>query len=131
MRRGAMLLSGPDGTALIVCTTCRGSDRGQGDGERLAAELARLAAEPRYAAVSVAPLACLWSCGAGVAVQLRAPSKIGYVMGGFVAADARDLLDFALAHAATDDGEVPFDQWPAGVLGHFIARTPPTGMVIA
>ncbi len=124
-----MLLPGPDGTALVVCTTCRGPG-GDGDGGRLATELARLAGEPAYAGIAVAPLACLWSCGAGVSVQLRAPAKIGYVMGGFAAADARDLLAFALAYAASVDGEVPFDDWPAGVLGHFIARTPPPGMTI-
>lgn len=112
---------------LIVCTTCRGPGRVDGVGAALAAGLATLAADPAYAAVAVTPAVCLWSCGQGASAQLRSAARTGYVMGGFVAADAAALLDFALAYAATTDGEVPFDRWPAGVLGHFIARTPPPG----
>lgn len=121
-----MLVSTPDGPALIVCSTCRGPDGAAGGG---AALLSALRGSGR-GDIAVEPIACLWSCGAGASVQLRGPGRIGYVMGGFTAADAPDLLAFAAAYAATADGEVPFDRWPKGVLGHFIARTPPPGMAI-
>ncbi len=112
---------------LIVCTTCRGPGRVDGVGAALATGVAILAADPAYAGVTVTPATCLWSCGQGASAQLRSATRTGYVMGGFVAADARALLDFAAAYAATGDGSVPFDRWPAGVLGHFIARTPAPG----
>jgi predicted metal-binding protein len=112
---------------IIVCTTCRGPGGVAGTGAAFAAGLAALAADPAYGRVAVTPAACLWSCGQGASAQLRAATKTGYVMGGFVAADAAALLDFARAYAASADGEVPYDRWPAGVLGHFIARTPPPG----
>ena len=117
------------GTDLIVCTTCRGPGRSEGTGAVLAAEVAALAAG--YDGIAVMPVACLWSCGQGVSAQLRAPAKTGYVMGGFTGGDARALLDFAAAYAASADGEVPYAAWPAGILGHFIARTPPPGAPFA
>ncbi len=123
-----MATPGPD---LFVCTTCRGPGRVDGVGAALAAEVATLAADPAYAAVTVAPVACLWSCGDGASAQLRAPGRTGYVMGRFTAGDARALLDFAVAYAASADGVVPYDAWPPGILGHFIARTPPAGGTIS
>lgn len=110
---------------LIVCTTCRGPGGMAGVGKELVAEVARLAAKPAYAAVAVAPAACLWSCAQGASAQLRGADRVGYVMGGFAVGDARALLDFAAAYAASVAGEVPYRDWPSGVLGHFIARTPP------
>ena len=114
------------GPSLIVCSTCRDPGGATGGGAALLKALRAL-----ETTIAVDKMACLWSCGAGASVQLRAPGKIGYVMGGFAAADARDILAFAAAYAATADGEVPFDLWPKGVLGHFIARIPPPGMLIA
>ena len=112
---------------LFVCTTCRGPDRTTGVGAALASEVAALAADPAYAGVAVSPVECLWSCDRGASAQLRDAGKTGYVMGGLSDGDARALLDFALAHAATTDGVVPYDAWPKGILGHFLARTPPPG----
>ena len=120
-----MLAAALDDTTLFVCTTCRGPGRVDDGGKVLAAQLATIATEPAYGAIAVLPVECLWSCAQGVSVQLRGPAKIGYVMGGFVADDARDLLDFAVAHTVSVDGVVPYDRWPDGVRGHFIARTPP------
>ncbi len=116
---------------MIVCTTCRGPGRVDGGGKALAAAIATIAAESAYASVAVAPVNCLWSCAQGVSVQFRAPAKTGYVLGGFAAGDARDLLDFAALYAASADGEVPYDRWPDAVRGRFIARTPPPGMMFA
>ena len=111
-------------TELFVCTTCRGPGRVDGVGAAFAAAVAARAAGT---GIAVVPAQCLWSCDRGASAQLRAPGKTGYVMGGFVPADAGALLDFAVAHAATADGDVPYATWPKGVLGHFIARTPPPG----
>ena len=46
------------------------------------------------------------------------------------AAAARAILDYAVHHAASADGEVRFEDWPEGVKGHFLVRTPPAGYVI-
>jgi predicted metal-binding protein len=42
---------------------------------------------------------------------------------------ARAILDYALHHAASEEGRVPFRDWPQGVKGHFIVRVPPAGYV--
>lgn len=122
-----MLVPSGNGASLVICGTCRALSGAAGGG---AALLAALRAAAGADDVAVESMPCLWSCGQGASVQLRAPGKTIYVMGGFDIGAAGDLLAFARAYAASDDGEVPFDQWPAGVLGHFIARVPPAGMLV-
>lgn len=123
---------------LVVCSTCRHSAeaRDDADGRRGGASLAEalraLQAEPGYEQVAVDEMPCLFACQAHCAVHLRAPGKVGYVLGRFVPGEdaARALLDYAAAYARSDWGQVPFRDWPAGVKGHFLTRTPPPGFVV-
>ncbi|MDR7157252.1 putative metal-binding protein, partial [Sphingobium xenophagum] len=39
------------------------------------------------------------------------------------------ILDYAVGYAQSEDGQVPYAQWPDGVKGHFITRAPPVGFV--
>ena len=78
------------GPAVVVCSTCRHSREARDDGEgvrggaRLVAAMKRLkAAEPRYAGIAVQDMACLFACQDHITVHLRAPDKIGYVLGRF------------------------------------------------
>lgn len=105
---------------LTVCATCRAPDRTVGGGAALL-DAVRASAP---AGIAVAGHDCLWSCASGASVQLSGPGRTTYVMGHFAVADAGAIVDFARAYAATSDGVVPFDRWPKGVLGHFIARVP-------
>ena len=50
--------------------------------------------------------------------------------GAVVLAAAIGFLGYAVAHAASADGDVPYGQWPEGVKNHFITRTPPDGFVV-
>ena len=118
-----MLIPDHRGTSLVVCTTCRGPARTEGVGAALATALGHLAGSD----IAIEPTTCLWSCDRGASVQLRHPAKTGYVMGGFKRDAAPDLLAFAREYANSVDGDVPYDRWPLGVRGHFIARTPPPG----
>jgi predicted metal-binding protein len=129
-----------DGPAVVVCITCRFSAdqrddaKGVRGGARLAEALhAARAGDPGYAGVAVQEMACLFACSDHCAVHLRAPGRIGYVMGRFApdADAARAILDFAVAHAASDEGQVPYREWPEGVKGHFLVRVPPAGAVVA
>lgn len=128
----------PDGPAVVVCTTCRFAADAHGgggmrDGATLAATLHKArAADPAYAGVAVQEMVCLFACADGCAVHLRAPDKIGYVLGRFApdVADARAILDFAARYADSDVGEVPYADWPEGVKGRFLVRTPPAGFVV-
>ena len=133
-----MLTRVDPGPAVVVCNTCRHSRDAQTDadglrgGAQLIAALNALkAADPRYAGIAVQDMACLFACQDFCTVHLRAPDKVGYVMGRFAgdAESARAILDYAVHYAASEHGRVPFSLWPDGVKGHFITRTPPPGYV--
>ncbi len=135
-----MLTRVADGPAVVACNTCRNSvdARENGDGvrggARLVAELrAAQAADPRYADIAVQEMPCLFACSDFCTVHLRAPDKVGYVLGRFTpdADAARAILDYAVHYAASEHGRVAFSLWPQGVKGHFITRTPPPGFVAA
>lgn len=126
------------GPAVVVCNTCRHSREAQVDatgmrgGARLVEALHAVKAnDPRYAGIAVQQMACLFACGDHCTVHLRAPDKVGYVLGRFQGdkESARAILDYAVHYAASEHGRVPFSLWPEGVKGHFITRTPPAGFV--
>lgn len=133
-----MLTRVDPGPAVVVCNTCRHSRDAQTDAEgmrggaRLVAALhAVKASDPRYAGIAVQDMPCLFACQDFCTVHLRAPDKVGYVLGRFAAdaESARAILDYAVHYAASEHGRVPFSLWPEGVKGHFITRTPPPGFV--
>lgn len=128
-----------DGVAVVACNTCRHSadSREDADGRRGGARLVKAlrqvaASDPTYAAIGIDEMPCLFACQDFCTVYLRGPGKVGYVMGRFTPDEeaARAILDYARAYAASDWGQVPFRQWPEGVKGHFITRTPPPGAVV-
>ncbi|MEZ0496734.1 DUF1636 domain-containing protein [Sphingomonas sp. IW22] len=127
------------GAAVVACNTCRLSADAREDGEGrrggalLVEALRRVkASDPAFEAVAVQEMPCLFACQDFCTVHLRAPEKVGYVLGRFEPGDdaARAILDYARAYAASDWGQVPFRDWPDGVKGHFITRTPPSGYVV-
>lgn len=133
-----MLTPVEDGPAIVVCNTCRFSAEAREDaagrrgGALLAVALrAAQAADPRYAGIAVQEMPCLFACNEHCTVHLRAPGKMGYVLGRFApdAGAATAILDYAVHHAASEHGRVPFKEWPQGVKGHFLVRTPPPGFV--
>jgi predicted metal-binding protein len=124
------------GTAVVACSTCRRPDVPRGgvpEGARLVTALRAVQRqEPQYAAVQVQEMPCLFACKDACTVHLRAPGKIGYVLAKFEAdeAAARAILDYAVQYAASDIGQVPYRDWPEGVKGHFLTRTPPEGYIV-
>ncbi len=127
------------GASVVVCNTCRHSaEVADGpDGRRGGATLARAlqtvhAADPAFAGIAVDEMPCLFACKDFCTVHLRAPGKVGYVLGRFTPDEdaARAILEFMVAYAASEIGQVPFKSWPQGVKGHFITRTPPAGYVV-
>src|SRR3546814_14009897 len=101
--------------AVLLCSTCRHSREARDDGEgvrggaRLVAAMKRLkAAEPRYAGIAVQDMACLFACQAHITVPLRAPAKIGYVLGRVDgdAASGRAIIEHAFTPARNEGGPV-------------------------
>lgn len=124
--------------AVVACSTCRyaASSRrdpdGRSGGARLAEALRKVkAADDRYDGIAVYEMPCLFACNDHCAVHIRAPGKFSYILGRFVADEgaARAILDYAVRYAESELGQVPYAQWPNGVKGHFITRSPPEGFV--
>lgn len=133
-----MLTPVDNGPAIVACNTCRHSqdEREDSAGLRGGAQLvAALRAvqerDERYAGIAVQEMPCLFACTDFCTLHLRAPGKVGYVLGRFKPNEesATAILEYAVHYAASEHGRVPFKQWPQGVKGHFITRTPPPGFV--
>lgn len=117
-------------TWITICDTCKGEgwesgDMSQTDGERLAALI-------EAAAVGVAGLrtrrfSCLMGCTHGCNITVQAAGKQNYTLGRFDASveAAEGIVAWAVLHAASDLGQVPYRQWPQAVKGHFVTRHPP------
>lgn len=134
-----MLVPVSDGPAVVACNSCRHSatarsdDDGLTGGARLVSALREVqAGDPAYAGIAVQEMPCLFACERFCTVHLRAPGKIGYVLGSFTPDEtaARAILDYARAYAQSAEGQVPYRDWPEGVKGHFITRMPPAGFVV-
>lgn len=133
-----MLSAVAPGPSVVICSTCRLSAeaREDGEGRRGGALLEQAlrdvqAADPALQGVEVQAMPCLFACSRHCTVHIRAPGKLGYVLGDFSPGEdaARAILEYAHHHAASAEGQVPYRQWPEGVKGHFITRTPPEGFV--
>ncbi|MES2494679.1 MAG: DUF1636 domain-containing protein [Pseudomonadota bacterium] len=133
-----MLKAVPRGAAVVACNTCRHTADARDDadgvrgGARLVAALrAARASDPCYDGVEVQEMACLFACSDHCTIHLRAPGKVSYILGRFTPDEdaARAILDYAVHYAASEHGRVPFADWPQGVKGHFITRSPPEGYV--
>lgn len=133
-----MLTPVAPGPAVVACNTCRLSPdvREDAEGRRGGALLAEAlrtvqAGDARYAGIAVQEMPCLFACSEHCTIHLRAPGKISYVLGRFAPGEdaARAILDYAVHYAASDEGRVRYADWPEGVKGHFITRSPPEGFV--
>ena len=133
-----MLTAVEPGAAVVACNTCRHSADAQNDaagvrgGARLVEALRGVqASDARYAGLAVQEMPCLFACEDFCTVHLRAAGKVSYVLGRFTpdADAARAILDYAVCYAASEHGRVPFREWPQGVKGHFITRSPPEGFI--
>lgn len=128
------------GTAasIVVCSTCRLSEdqledaEGRRGGALLLESMRAAAAEHRNPDIAVDAMSCLFACSHSCTVHLRAEGKISYVLGGFSATreDANAILDYFERYLASKEGVVPYSDWPEGIKGHFITRSPPVGKTV-
>ena len=119
-------------TTLFICDTCRyRPDARECDGKTggviFAEHVERCVEELRITDLALSRTSCLMACTRHCTVHLRAPAKIGYVIGDFEpsGASAAVLLDYVRKYQQSETGQVPYKLWPPGIKGHFIARMPP------
>ena len=119
-------------TTLFICDTCRfhretREHEGRTGGVIFAEHVWRGVRELQMKEVVLLRTSCLMACTRHCTVHLRAPAKIGYILGDFAPTDtsAAALLEYVRHYQRSSTGQVPYRDWPLGVRGHFIARTPP------
>ncbi len=117
-------------TWITTCDTCKreGWDTGdmaQTDGESLATLIE--AAATGLSDVKTRRVSCLMGCKKACNVAVQGAGKLNYTLGEFepTADAASGIVAYAMAHAASDTGQVPYREWPQAIKGHFVTRHPP------
>ena len=95
------------------------------DGEALA-EMVEVAAAGTDD-VKTRRVSCTMGCDRACNITVQASGKINYSLGTFEATtdDAVAIVEYAAKHAASENGQVPYREWPQGVKGHFVSRHQP------
>jgi predicted metal-binding protein len=95
------------------------------DGEVLAALIEDAA--DQGGVVRTRRVSCTMGCERACNVIVQGAGKIGYSLGKFEPSteDAQAIVDYAVMHAASATGQIPFREWPVGVKGHFVSRHVP------
>jgi predicted metal-binding protein len=116
-------------TWITICDTCKREDwdavaQPDTDGELLANLI-----EPRakIAKLQTRRTSCIMGCVRACNVVVQGQNKVNYVLGMFepTVEDAQAIVDYATLHKNSDNGQVPYRQWPKGVKGHFTSRITP------
>ena len=121
---------------LVICSTCKFSAEsklapdGRTGGEMMFAAMERVLAKAGRNDVVLAKQECLWNCTRPCSVLIQDGARFSYITGGNTPDEeqAEAILQWFDLHGATQDGLVPFKQWPQKIRGHFIARVPPQKM---
>jgi predicted metal-binding protein len=117
-------------TWITICDTCKRTgweETGmqKTDGEALAEmiEVAAAGADD----VKTRRVSCTMGCDRACNITVQASDKINYSLGTFEATtdDAVAIVEYATKHAASENGQVPYREWPQGVKGHFVSRHQP------
>ena len=117
-------------TWITVCDTCKQEgwetgDMAQTDGESLAT-LIEVAATG-FSQVKTRRVSCLMGCKKACNVAIQGQGKLNYTLGDFepTTEAASGIVAYAVAHASSEKGQVPYKEWPIAVKGHFVTRHPP------
>ncbi|WP_166128263.1 DUF1636 family protein [Maritimibacter fusiformis] len=116
-------------TWITICDTCKRDDWAERgamatDGEVFAAMIEAAAAGT---GLRTRRTACLMGCDHSCNIAVQAAGKLAYTLGRFEpsAEAAEGVVAWAMGHAASVTGQVPYRDWPAAVKGHFVTRHPP------
>ncbi|MFA7429698.1 MAG: DUF1636 domain-containing protein [Rhodospirillaceae bacterium] len=116
---------------VIVCETCRRKDGEPLDGITAGREFAdalrgMLASDADLNGVRLTTMRCLMACGRACTVHLRAPGRMGYVLGDMSSEPDRlhALIAYLRGYVRSSDGVVPYADWPEAIKGRFVSRIP-------
>lgn len=122
---------GRDMTTITICDTCKtegwdAATAGVTDGEALAA-LIEAEIATRDTTVKTRRFSCLMGCNRACNITIQSEGKLNYTLGAFTPEDepAKGIVDYAILHANSASGQVPYREWPQAIKGHFTTRHPP------
>ena len=114
-------------TWITICDTCKregwdAGDMSTTDGESLAALIE--AAATGLSHVKTRRVSCMMGCTRACNVAIQGAGKLNYTLGNFdpTAEAASGIVTYAMAHAESDTGRVPYRDWPEAIKGHFVTR---------
>jgi predicted metal-binding protein len=117
-------------TWITVCDTCKRegwetTGMEQTDGEVLAALVE--AAADGVTNLRTRRVSCLMGCKSGCNVAIQSHGKLAYTIGDFEPLEdaAAGIVDYATKHASSENGQVPYREWPQAIKGHFVTRHTP------
>lgn len=117
-------------TWITICDTCKREDWDTKsteitDGEALATLVESVA--KGHPDLRTRRVSCLMGCKHGCNVAIQSTGKLAYTLGNFEpdSQDAEAIVGYARLHAISENGQVPYREWPQGVKGHFVTRHPP------
>ena len=113
---------------IFVCTTCSRyapPPRGEPTPGQCLAEAMIAIEGGRNGPVPVRTVVCLNGCPKPCTAALREPGKFTIRFSHLTAGDACGLLEIAERYAASPDGDVPLDAFPAGLRAKVTSRIPP------
>ena len=117
-------------TWITICDTCKregweAGDMSTTDGESLAALVE--AAASGLSHVKTRRVSCMMGCTRACNVAIQGAGKLNYTLGSFdpTAEAASGIVTYALAHADSETGRVPYRDWPEAIKGHFVTRHVP------
>jgi predicted metal-binding protein len=118
--------------ALFVCQSCKFSREqkhyeGQSGGTHLLNQLMALyQAWSRRSELAIETSGCLWTCSYPCAVALSGTNKTTYLFTELPPLEsATVLLQFGELYLDSDDGNVPWDQFPEALKCVTVAKIPP------
>ena len=117
-------------TWITICDTCKREDWAAGDmsttdGESLATLVE--AAATGLSQVKTRRVSCMMGCTRACNVAIQGTGKLNYTLGSFepTTEAASGIVAYAMAHADSDTGRVPYRDWPEAIKGHFVTRHVP------
>ena len=116
-------------TWITICDTCKRDDWAAKGVERtdgqVLADLVEAAADGTD--LRIRRTSCLMGCDHSCNIAVQAAGKLNYTLGRFEPSEeaAQGIVDWAVLHAQSETGQVPYRTWPVAVKGHFVTRHPP------
>ena len=112
---------------LLVCQTCRRTDKTEGTVPAGAWLLKKLQSTRLPDGVTVKGVSCLSNCKKGCTIVLQAPARWTYIYGNInPVSDLEQLCTGIAAYIESNDGVVPWKERVALFRKNSIARIPPT-----